>query len=198
MGKQLTSRQKQAIEMKEKIQETAMRLFNDKGFTAVSMENIAQEAGCSVGNIYNYFKTKDELSVAMTDNVDMAYAEIEKTYAKDKKGRAMDHLLDFVEQTLKISANDRMLYPCFIHSIKYPESGLLKIKPERTYFRMLKDLLSKCVEEGSISSYVDLDELVHRLVVIHRGLLIEWRIDEGAFDLQKEGRQIVEAIIRGL
>ena len=53
MGKQLTSRQKQAIEMKEKIQETAMRLFNDKGFTAVSMENIAQEAGCSVGNIYN-------------------------------------------------------------------------------------------------------------------------------------------------
>ena len=173
IGKQLTSRQKQAIEMKEKIQETAMRLFNDKGFTAVSMENIAQEAGCSVGNIYNYFKTKDELSVAMTDNVDMAYAEIEKTYAKDKKGRAMDHLIDFVEQTLKISANDRMLYPCFIHSIKYPESGLLKIKPERTYFRMLKDLLSKCVEKGSISSYVDLDELVHRLVVIHRGLLIE-------------------------
>ena len=58
----------------------------------------------SVGNIYNYFKTKDELSVAMTDNVDMAYAEIEKTYAKDKKGRAMDHLIDFIEQTLKISA----------------------------------------------------------------------------------------------
>ena len=41
------------------IQETALDLFDREGFENVSVEEIAQTAGCSVGNIYHYFKSKD-------------------------------------------------------------------------------------------------------------------------------------------
>ena len=61
MKKELTPRKRQAIEMRAKIQSAALTLFNREGFENVSVEEIAQTVGCSVGNIYHYFKSKDEL-----------------------------------------------------------------------------------------------------------------------------------------
>ena len=198
MSESLTNRQKQAYEMRDRIRNVALALFNKRGFDAVSMASIAREAGCSVGNIYNYFSSKEELAAAITENVDAAYARIEKEYKKDKKGTALDHLIDFVGQTLRISVEDPILYPSFVYATKNPGTGLLEIKPERVYFRMLKDLAVKCQEEGSLSKDIDPDEMVRRLVVIHRGLLVEYRFEQGAFKLEEEGREIASDMIRGI
>lgn len=185
--------------MRDRIRNVALALFNKRGFDDVSMASIAREAGCSVGNIYNYFNSKEELAAAITDNVDAAYLEIEKEYEKDADGTAMDHLLDFVGRTLRISVEDPILYPSFIYATKNPQAGLLDIKPERVYFRMLRDLSVKCQEEGSLSKRIDPDEMVRRLVVIHRGLLMEHRLEKkGAFDLESEGRAIVSEMICGI
>ena len=198
MSDSLTSRQKQAQEMRDRIRNVSLELFNKRGFDEVSMASIAREAGCSVGNIYNYFKSKDELAAAITENVDAAYEKIEKVYEADTEGKAIDHLLDFVGQTLRISVEDPILYPSFIYATKNPQSGLLDIKPERVYFRMLRDLVCKCIDEGSIAKDTDPDEMVRKLVVVHRGLLIEHRFEQGAFDLEEEGRAIASEMIRGM
>lgn len=44
-----------------KLVEVALRLFASKGYEATSIRNIAGEAGMSLGLLYNYFKSKDEL-----------------------------------------------------------------------------------------------------------------------------------------
>ena len=80
MKKELTPRKRQALEMRAKIQSTALSLFNQEGFENVSVEEIAQAAGCSVGNIYHYFKSKDELAIQVTQMVDQAYTELEEAY----------------------------------------------------------------------------------------------------------------------
>ena len=50
MEKQLTARKRQALEMRSRIQNVALDLFDRDGFENVSVEQIAQAAGCSVGN----------------------------------------------------------------------------------------------------------------------------------------------------
>lgn len=40
---------------------SALRLFVEQGYHGTSMRQIAQKAGISLGNIYNYFPSKDEL-----------------------------------------------------------------------------------------------------------------------------------------
>ena len=55
------------MEMRRRIQETALDLFDREGFENVSVEEIAQAAGCSVGNIYHYFKSKEDLFYELTD-----------------------------------------------------------------------------------------------------------------------------------
>ena len=83
MSERMTARKRQALEMRSRIQSAALDLFDREGFENVSVEEIAQTAGCSVGNIYHYFKSKDELAIQVTSHVDDAYSELEEAYLAD-------------------------------------------------------------------------------------------------------------------
>lgn len=48
-------------EIKEKIDNAALAAFVKDGYRGVSMRQIANGAGMTVGNIYRYYKSKDEL-----------------------------------------------------------------------------------------------------------------------------------------
>lgn len=45
--------------------EAAYQLFNNKGYHATSMRNIADAAGLALGGIYNHFQSKEDIFVAM-------------------------------------------------------------------------------------------------------------------------------------
>ena len=59
----LRARQKE--KRKQAIMEAAAKLFQAQGFNAASMEDIAEAAELSVGTVYNYFKTKAEIGLAI-------------------------------------------------------------------------------------------------------------------------------------
>ena len=100
MAERMTARKRQALEMRSRIQSAALDLFDKEGFENVSVEEIAQAAGCSVGNIYHYFKSKDELAIQVTSHVDDAYRELETGYLSDTAHSALEKLLDFVGRSL--------------------------------------------------------------------------------------------------
>ena len=197
MKKELTPRKRQAIEMRAKIQSAALTLFNREGFENVSVEEIAQTVGCSVGNIYHYFKSKDELAIQVTQMVDEAYTALEEEYLADRETSGREKLLDFVGRSLEISASDEMLYKAFIHGLRYPEQAVLQKNDKRVYYRLLRELVDLCQEGGSIHPSYDPDCLVEDLVVLHRGTLFEWRIYQEGFDIAKQGRRMADALLRG-
>ena len=100
-------------------------------------------------------------------------------------------------QTLVISAEDPSLYRSFIHGIRYPQQGILRDNEKRVYFRVLRELVDGCKQEGTIHPARDREELVADLVALHRGMLLEWRIYEGAFDLPRRGRRMAAALLEG-
>ncbi len=53
--------QKRKPEIESKIVETARRAFLKEGYDKVTLRGIAREAGITVGNLYHYFKSKDDL-----------------------------------------------------------------------------------------------------------------------------------------
>jgi AcrR family transcriptional regulator len=48
-------------EKKGRIEEAARQLFIKQGFHATSMRDIAGRTGASLGNLYNYYRTKEEI-----------------------------------------------------------------------------------------------------------------------------------------
>ena len=198
MAEKLTPRKQQALEMRSRIQNVALDLFDREGFENVSVEEIAQKAGCSVGNIYHYFKSKDELAIQVTSHVDAAYLTLEAAYLADTAHTAKEKLLDFVGQSLRISTDDPVLYKAFIHAMKYPEQGALQRNEHRIYYRVLSELVALCRRTGFIDGQYDDDTVVEYLVTLHRGMLLEWRIYEGKFDISARGIAMAEILLRGL
>lgn len=46
---------------RQNIINAAKQLFSEKGYAATGLREIAEKAGVSLGNIYNYFKNKEEI-----------------------------------------------------------------------------------------------------------------------------------------
>ena len=69
-----TNRNNTTTERQRLIEDTAIRLFFERGFCAVGLREIAQEAGISVGNIYNHFAKKEPLFGAVVDRLYAALA----------------------------------------------------------------------------------------------------------------------------
>lgn len=58
-------REKQKAARTQRILAAASKLFRDRGYDAVRIEDIAQVAEVSVGTCYNYFRTKGDLLLAI-------------------------------------------------------------------------------------------------------------------------------------
>src|SRR5215510_4308432 len=53
--------EKRLLEGKERIAAAAANLFLDGGYHSTSVREIAQKAGLSVGSVFNYFTSKEEI-----------------------------------------------------------------------------------------------------------------------------------------
>ncbi|MFG2227835.1 TetR family transcriptional regulator [Streptomyces sp. NPDC048644] len=82
------------------ILETAMRLFQERGYDRTTMRAIAQEAGVSVGNAYYYFASKEHLIQGFYDRIAKEHAAaVEGVLARetDLSGRLSGVLLAWLD-----------------------------------------------------------------------------------------------------
>lgn len=77
-----------------KIIETAVRHFNSEGFGAVSLHQLAKEAGISRGNLTYYFKDKDSLLEAIAEDM---WAGIEAERNKSRQLPSFENLHNEVQ-----------------------------------------------------------------------------------------------------
>ena len=72
---------------KERIIETAIELFNDKGIKAVTTNHIAAAMGISPGNLYYHFRNKEEIIRAIFDQMDaQGFADYDRIIADKPAG----------------------------------------------------------------------------------------------------------------
>lgn len=69
---------------RERVLETCRRLFNEKGPGAVTTAEIAATVGINEGNLYYYFKKKDQIVLALFDQFELALGEMAR--------RQMEHI----------------------------------------------------------------------------------------------------------
>lgn len=58
-------REKKKKESEKKIKKVAKEIFLSKSYSKATMEEIAEKAEIGVGTLYNYFKSKDEIYIAI-------------------------------------------------------------------------------------------------------------------------------------
>jgi len=74
-------RRKPALENMEKIFGATFRLANEVGFRAMSLRDLCRETGLSMGGLYGYIESKDQLAEMIEDVVRHASLEMPRMFA---------------------------------------------------------------------------------------------------------------------
>ncbi|MFN3534488.1 MAG: TetR/AcrR family transcriptional regulator, partial [Desulfatiglandales bacterium] len=92
--------------VKDRIRESAFRAFAQKGFKAVTMEQISKELGISKKTLYNYFSSKEELAEEFLKDFFQRLREVSDRAAaeeEDPQKRLWIKLNTVKEEYLKIN-----------------------------------------------------------------------------------------------
>lgn len=88
---------------RERIRDTAVRLFRTRGFDETTMRDIAREAGLSVGAAYHYYPGKEAIVLAYYEAVQRRHAErvgseLDGLSPTDRVGRALTLKLEILAE----------------------------------------------------------------------------------------------------
>lgn len=172
------------MKTRDKILETALRLFNERGISAVSSKSISEEMGISYGNLCYHFPKKDDiilqLYLNMQEKVDAQFRNIQQEVIS----------LEFMLSRLKVLFEE-------IYHYKFIYLGITKVvrhfdhikkhaqKQQAQRWEILDMLSSFLVANGYMKPFKDERQknlLIHALLMVTNS----WISDAEVFFKGKE------------
>lgn len=141
-----------------------------KGIGSVSINHIAAASGMSIGNMYHYFKSKDEIISELLRRGQTRYGEHVSQLA-EQPGDALSKLLLLSESWLALENN--WAYTILIHTARLSESSSEEIRREVTErftnnLGPVASIMEQGQQEGLIVSGVPV-ELAYYFVSLIQG-----------------------------
>jgi TetR/AcrR family transcriptional repressor of nem operon len=91
-------------QVRERIIQSARKLFNDRGFVGVSIDDVMASAGLTRGSFYSYFQSKSDLYSEMIDRF-VSEVRADGDFTAGSRGRASRILRDHLSRENKGEIN---------------------------------------------------------------------------------------------
>src|SRR5450755_1032581 len=83
-GVPVSRRARRAAETRERIYQAALGLFAERGFAAITVEDITDAADVGKGTFFNYFPSKEHVLIAFSD---MQLSKLQESVDQMREGR---------------------------------------------------------------------------------------------------------------
>ena len=182
----------------------AETLFQAQGVSRTSLNDIAQAAGATRGAVYWHFKDKADLFNAMLERVTLPM-ETELLDGNPTPADPFAHVRGSVLNALHRIAHDeqtRRVFDVIIHKVEYV-SELNAVREhhlaarDRCLDRIERDLRAAARQRGH-KLPVPTTVAARGLMSLVDGLIQNWLLDPGAFDLVATGRKTLDTYAAGL
>ena len=187
-------------ERKHQIMSAAEQVFTDKGFDEARMEDIAEETGLSKGTLYLYFKSKDELIIAILDrlfqrefNV-LETLDLSETCATD----AMWKMVDQAAGDIKIMFR---FIPITFEFMGMAFRNKLVQQAFKRYFNRYMEVLVPVIQHGIDTGEfrkVDAYEAAIAASAVMEGTILLWVYDKTKVDPERHIRSGIKLLLEGL
>ena len=176
---------------KGRIVSAAWSLFYRQGYDNTTVEEIIAESGTSKGSFYHYFEGKDALLSSLSYLFDEKYEEL-----ADQLPEEMDcfevlmflnrELFSMIENSISLDLLAR-LYSSQL--VTRGEKHLLD--HNRTYYKLLRRIVSEGQRRGQLRSDVTVNEMVRVYAMCERALIYDWCLSDGSYSLMHYGRTML-------
>jgi TetR/AcrR family transcriptional regulator, fatty acid metabolism regulator protein len=191
-------RQERGQATRQKLVDAAVELFERKGYNRVTVDDICRKAGVSKGAFYGHFESKDQALLEEYLKVDEFYREMlprvleEKTFID--RGRA------YVRLALKyIAGQGKMVIKVAYSSQIAPGRKASPIaSTDRALYTIAEAMAREAVESGELRRDLDPGEVARMIIRSVRGLVYDWCLQDGRFDLEEAGEVMAAVLAEGL
>lgn len=189
-------RQQKAQQTKKKLLKTALKLFEEKGFQEVTVDEIIRKANSSKGAFYTHFKSKHDIFLEKFKEIDDYYMD-EIVHIIDNISLTKDKLVVFFQLQMKYIENDlgwdgvRTIYEVELNT----ERESFFLLPDRPLYLLLKSLFKEGQESGEFRTDLTPEEMLTICLRIMRGILYDWSIHKASFSLEKEHKILFQMML---
>lgn len=197
----------EAQETRNRLLDAAERLFQAKGVSGTTLNDIATAAGATRGAVYHHFKDKADLFNAMMERVTLP---LETSLAEAGRAAAAEDdplrsLRDTMGSALRQTARDertRRVFEVATHKVEYTDE-MQAVRDRHLRVRnecvaVTRDTLQLAAQRQGLSLPIPLSAAALGLHVMIDGLIQNWLLDPKAFDLVVRGRQTMDIYLTGL
>jgi AcrR family transcriptional regulator len=187
-------RQARGEQTRQLILETALRLFQERGYAETTMRAIAKEAGVAVGNAYYYFDSKEHLIQGFYDRSQTTHRAATERMLADETDFAA-RLRAVLHAGIDANAPYHAFAATFFKSAAEPSSPLSPFSRESSPAREASIALFREVVEGS-SARLDPElrrELPELLWLGWMGVILFWVYDGSPG--QRRTRRLIDGTV---
>lgn len=184
-------------EIREKIIQAAIESFSQTGYDRTKMEDIAKRLGLSKGTIYLYFKSKEDLFLAICEyNIQRSDKEDAGLFVK-KENVATDAEQIYDNIRRREQGNDRVMLEMVAESARNPK--LKKAMYElhvKVHDHVMEGVRNK-IEDGFLKKDADAASLAIALVALYDGLAVNRMLGVSDSANKKAWVAMLRAMIAG-
>lgn len=194
-----------AQKTREQLIDAAEVVFQRRGVTGTSLEQIAREAGMTRGALYWHFRDKGEIFEAIVDRLRRPLVELEIAGADPGETAPLDRLREVLLMVVRDIAHDpqrRRAYEIMFHKCEFTEANqAIVARHRRTVMEVaerIRRLLDNAVRQGQLPAQFDAGRATRQLQVQMTGLLFIWLLWEDPERLESEAVEMVDAYLASL
>jgi AcrR family transcriptional regulator len=186
-------RRAQAETTKAKIYRVATKMISKKGYNNVTIQEICSLAGVSVGSFYHHFKAKEGILMERYDETDRYFDEVFAAYPED--ANAVDLIIDFIghQMYLAKSVQIDLVTPTYFNP--HLANNAFFRTPERSIPKHLRKIVENGQAKGQIRPDISAKEISTYILRFSRGMIYDWCIKDGDYDIRKAGREAVGFLV---
>lgn len=183
--------------VRERIIQAAVESFTQTGYDKTKMDDIARRLGLSKGTIYLYFKSKEELFVAICEhNIKESDKEDAELFVK-KENIASDAEQIYNNIRRREQGNDRVLLEMVTESARNPKLKKAMAELHSKVHKHVEGNIQKKIDEGFLRKDADAASLAIALVALYDGLAINRMLGISESTNRKAWVAAMRAIIAG-
>jgi len=195
----------EAQETRSRILDAAERVFYDRGVAHASLEDIAVAAEVTRGAIYWHFKDKAELFDAMMQRVVLPVEEMIERADCCAGANPLQLLRAATIDVLVRTATDARMQRIFeiaYHRCEYVGDAVAvrdrHVASQQECLKSIEASFRACIEAGDLPRSVNARVAAVGAMSLVSGLIANWVLDTGSFNLKRHAETLVDIYFRGL
>ncbi len=200
MAKKETRKEELTEVRRNQILDAAGNVFAEKGLQKTRMDDIVHESGLSKGALYWYFKSKDDIILAILRRIfDGEFRMLSDLV--EAQGTAEDRLRKFIDLVIRdlrsLTSFNAITYE--FYALAFRSKSIRKIFRAylEEYLRIMQSIIEQGIRDGEFRDY-DSKDIAVAIGALSEGTLLLYAYDPDAIDMEQQLRSGIEILLSGL